>query len=506
MKHRLDAIGAAAARPHPTMAPRRPGQGAGDWLRGAGMVLACALCAFAQQPGTPNLGATNLGTPGFDRIVACDAADHLDSKDPVVRGEAALVVAQSGGRDQEAKLLALAADPAVETRRRATIALGLLATPNAVRELEQRLATTDGRQGEDGAAAAFALGIVPPEAAGTAVARTLTLFRRGSWKRQHDVLIALLLGMLRHPERTAEQTALRELYDNEANRAPEVRALLLQLLLPGEATLDDKELGHVLERGSDPEQLAALRWMAERPPTDNGPWLEQLLRTASRDDRPEHRTAALLALGRSHHVPTLGVAARALTTGTPAECAQAMQAMTTIGGASARGPIEQHVLDERDPARKAALLNAYSAPLSDRLADHLVALQLDRRQPIETRVAAAALLAQSRPERAAPMLRDLFRVAETEAELLALARAIRAVEKAPIALDKLFRDPSELGEKPLRWQALLAAGHGEAQRQLLAALTSAAPVETTRTALRAWRKVAVLAVPGDAPQSLRALD
>ena len=128
-------------------------------------------------------------------------------------------------------------DPAPEARQRATIALGLLATPRAINFLEAQLRTTEGRTTEDGMVAAFALGLVPADRIDTSIARTLPMFEQGSWKRQHDVLVALLLGMSRHPERL-ELRALQNLLQNEANRAPDVRALLLQLLLPIDSSID----------------------------------------------------------------------------------------------------------------------------------------------------------------------------------------------------------------------------------------------------------------------------
>ena len=111
------------------------------------------------------------------------------------------------------------------------------------------------------------------------------MFEQGSWKRQHDVLVALLLGMSRHPERL-ELRALQNLLQNEANRAPDVRALLLQLLLPIDSSIDERELRRILRRGSDLERLSVVRWLAARNPDDNKPWLEELAQVAQRDSLP----------------------------------------------------------------------------------------------------------------------------------------------------------------------------------------------------------------------------
>ena len=138
--------------------------------------------------------AQSPATSGIERLVAADARSSLESPDPVLRGEAALVVAQTGGLDVEYALLQLAESPEVETRHRAILALGLLATPNAILRLEGMLNDVEERAEPDGVVAAYALGIADPHKAGTAPARMLTLFPRGSWRRQHDCLMALLLG------------------------------------------------------------------------------------------------------------------------------------------------------------------------------------------------------------------------------------------------------------------------------------------------------------------------
>jgi len=449
--------------------------------------LGLALCAFAQSPG---------GASGLERLVANDAAALLDSRDAETRGEAALVVAAAGDVRHEARLLELADDPAPAARQRATVALGLLATTAATQKLEERLRTVDGRTGDDAVATAYALGLVPTDRVHTSVARTLPLFVRGSWKRQHDVLLALLLAMTQHDER-GEQRALRDLYENDNNRrSPDLRALLLDLLLPLDRSFDERFLETTLRRGSDEERLAVLRWLANQTPQKITPWLEELERIAVRDDLPPHRTAALLALTRCRHLPALEIAARALRSESPEECAQGMQSMLMIGGASTRGALEQHLLDERDPVRKAALLGSFKAPPSTRLADHAAELAKDARQPMPTRVAAAELLARSKPQRAVAVLRDLFRTCHEPELLERIARALQHVETDPTELARLLDLPVQLTKHPERWRALLAAGHGEAERQLLAVLQDrSANPRDVRTALKAWRSARVLTAP-----------
>lgn len=467
-------------------APARPGARCAVLLL-FGAVFGSAPCGNAQRPAAPELA-------GIERLVAADALRHLDSPEPDVRGEAALIVASTGDPALEPRLLALADDQDPTTGDRAAIALGLLATPAAVQALEQRIAAAD--RGERAVAAAFGLGLVPPERAGSTVARVLPTFARGSWKRQRDALLALLLGMCRHPERD-EQLALRRLLDDDSNRDPELRALLLQLLLPLDRSFDDKILRRICDRSSDGERLVLLRWLATRPPADNAPWLDELVRIVQHDRRPAHRAAALAALTRSRHLPALELAARALRSSDADECAAALRAMLAIGGARTRGALEQHLIDELDAGRKAALLTNYGAPPSQHLALHAAALADDASQPEAVRVAAADVLAKSQPERAAPLLRDLFRATADGGCAAVLARALARVADAPTPLDRLLTPPVALELHPLQWRALLAAGHADAQRRVLEVLQAPdASPEAIATALRCWRAAMVLTAPG----------
>ncbi|MGK0300576.1 MAG: hypothetical protein ACI89X_001448, partial [Planctomycetota bacterium] len=440
---------------------------------------------------------------GIERMVAADAVRRLDSKDAEIRGEAAIIVASAGRIDQERRLLELAKDPAPAASQRATLALGLLATPQAITFLEQQLRTIEGRTNDQGVVAAFALGLVPTDRVDTSVARTLTSFEHGSWKRQHDILIALLIGMTYQPDRS-ERRALEQLLADDANRAAESRALLLQLLLPMAQTHDERELRRVLRRGSKLERLAVVNWMASRPPAENKSWLEDLVRIAKRGDGPELRSAALLALTRCRYLPALEIAAHALKSSSPIECSQALAAMMAIGGASTHGALEQHLLDERKPLRIQALMKGFLAPPSKQLVEHAIKIANNAKMPVATRAAAAELVGRRDKKRAAPLLRDLFRIAIDPEVLTSLARALRRAEDSPTALSRLMDRPISLTQHADRWQALLTAGHGEAQRQVLAVLKNGkSSDDDVRTAVKAWRRAMILNSAGSlAPERL----
>ena len=471
---------------------RRPRAAATGWAAVLGLTLALCGSAPAQR------------TSGIERLVTADATRSLSSEDPVTRGEAALVVASADARRDEARLIELASDPAPAARRRAMLALGLLATPEAVQVLEDVLKTVEGRRSEDGVFAAYALGLVPVDQAGTSVARTLTLFRRGSWKRQRDVLLALLLAMGRQGERT-ELGALRLLREEDANRDEQARAALLELLLPVDGSFAPRDLERLLRRGAPGERRAVVRHLARQQAGADDPWAATLLRLAQGDRDAEVRELALLGLARRRHLPALEVAARALKSAAGGECAQAVAATLAIGGASMRGALEAHLLEERDLLRLGALLEGFRAPPSAALLDRAAAVGSDDGAPPATRVAAAELVARADAARAAPMLRDLFRRLDDRPLLCRIARALQRIEAAPTALSRLMAAPVALDQHPDRWHALLAAGHAEARRQVLATLQDRdADPASVRAALTVWRRAMVLTLPADAPASLRA--
>ncbi|MFM1872093.1 MAG: hypothetical protein RL398_1515, partial [Planctomycetota bacterium] len=96
----------------------------------------------------------------------------------------------------------------------------------------------------------------------------------------------------------------------------------------------------------------------------------------------------------------------------------------------------------------------------------------------------------------APLLRDLF-VEEADADARRdLAHALLAPGMTPPELDRLLPDGGKDGRLGAAWHALLAAGHPDAERRLLALLAERQPaVDELRAALRAWRLHTVMAVP-----------
>ncbi len=91
-----------------------------------------------------------------------------------------------------------------------------------------------------------------------------------------------------------------------------------------------------------------------------------------------------------------------------------------------------------------------------------------------------------------------------EPELLArTARALAQCSPTPAPLTQLITPPATLVEDVPRWRALLAAGHPDAARQVLATLQDPSANDDARAAaLTAWRQATVLEARESAPGAL----
>lgn len=463
---------------------------------GARATLVLLACGFAQAQNA-------LG-----ELVAADATRLLRHADAEVRGEAALVVARATDHDGVDQLLTLAKDPAPAARQRALIALGLCGTPTAVLYLASVLADNGARNESDGVAAAYGLGLVADGTATSATTQVLSTIAQSSWKRQRDTLLALLLAMSQRPP-GGESLALRQLFDDESNRDPEVRGLLLKLLVGTDRAPDDRARRKLLVRGSVPERLALLQGFDGPALSRDAESLTVVERLAKADDDATVRAAALGALTRANHLGALDLALHGLRDARPQEAEQALRTMLAIGGAGMLRAAAPRLIEERDGNRKAAMLRAFDAPPPPALLADCSRIATDGGQPWPLRTAAVLLLARSDAERAAPLLRDTFRATTDAGALLDLASALRCTQAEPVALARLFDDPGDLCREPQRWLALLQAEHPEAQREILAALRGDAHQAAVLPALRAWRAATVIALPHArpeaVPEALRAL-
>jgi hypothetical protein len=415
------------------------------------------------------------------RLVRTQAAQRLGHADAIVRGEAALVVAASADASLQATIRTLTTDGEEATRLRAILAMSCLAAPASVVVLERLLEDHQARVSHEGVVAAYALGMLPAELGGSATTRLLTSFTQTSWKRQRDVAMALLLG-LSMQDASSQATVLRRLFDDESNRDPEIRSQLLLLLLSVDRTLDAKVLLRVLDRGSDDERDAMLRWLASNTSPFDDALAPQLENIAAKGASAE-RATALAALTRMKLPSALVLAEKALHSSDPAESGQGLRSMLSLGGASVVSVLERHLADGTNHERQAALLAGYIAPLSCELSDMCARLGADALQPLSLRTAAATALARTAPQRSMPQ----------RSALPALAGTLMRVEPTPPPLARLLEEPVDLRQHPERWEALLQAGHPEATRAVLQCLTpprdAAADVAM---ALGLWRRTMVL--------------
>lgn len=435
-----------------------------------------ATCGFAQAPADDPVA----------RLLAVDAATLVRSPVAVVRGEAALVLACSGDPVYYGAVAAVARDPDPEASLRGIVALGHLAVPGTEVLLERILLAGATRPTADTLAAALALGMLPEDHAPSAVSGHLNRFLQSSYKRQRDVLLALLCG-LGSRSATNQQRAMLGLLDDAANRDPRVRGGLLLALSRIEGALPADRIQRVLQHGAAEERTAALMALLQREPEpDLLPLLVQLTR---RDPSPEVRALALKALTAARHLPALDLAARALRSAAAVEVEQGTRSAVLLGGLGMRRAIESE-LPDLPPASQAAVLRALDGPIGDELAATCRKLAADRANALELRLSAAMALARSDQNSAVPLLRDLFGEVEDIDELLRIATELLRLEERPTDLERLHGGRAgDLLQQPNRLAALLRAGHPGASRFCLAQLQEPGllPAEQARLLL-AFRK------------------
>jgi hypothetical protein len=453
-----------------------------------------AWCIFAAGVLATGVAAQKpSGDDALGRLIAAETAPLAQASDPLVRGEAALVLASTGGVRWHETVLAVAKDDDARARLRGILALGFLAAPGSETTLRELLAGSATRVRPEGIAAAFALGSMPDAAAPAATTDCLARFLGSNMKRQRDVLIALLGGLGGHAP-VLQQRGLLLVYDDSANRDPQVRAVLVLVMARIPATLTPARIEHALRTGGAEERRAALQACAGtiEPPAS---LLQLFVHHCEQDPDPQARAAALAVLTRLRHLPALEIAARAVRSGDPAEVEQATRSVLQLGGSSMRRALEAE-LQGLGQAQQAALLSAFQGPLDDDFAVAVQKLAGERRNPMPLRTAAGLALTQGEVHAAVPVLRDLFLDARGAASLHSLARALLQIEQPAPDLARLHDGrPEDLAEQPERLAALIAAGHPQATRFCLDQLQRRnLPPAAAAGLLRAWR-LAVLPLP-----------
>lgn len=470
------------------------------------MLAAMAPATSAQDApaAAPKAPADPAAAPptvdAVDRLLYGDAARFLTASDAVVRGEAALVLASAGDPRRFDAILAVARDPDPAAQLRGILALGYLGEPAAVGALEALLTESNNRVRPRGVAAAFALGLLPDQAAAAAVANRLLHSQEANQKRQRDVTLALLVALASRAP-VAQKASLLQLHADDSLRDPTVRSLLVAALARVPGAIAPTRLPALLAAAAAEERRALLAAIAAGQIEAEPHLTADLERLATRDRDASVRAAALAALTRLRHLPALDLAVRAIRGGEPIEVEQGVRTAQQLGGAPMRRAIERQ-LDYLGEAAQRSLLVAFTGPVSDEFQATLLHLAADPRTAPDLADAAALTLAQAACPAAEPVLRRRFVAASDAAALLPLARALLQIATEAPPLTELTATPPR-GDAPPdgdaalralaldgdRLTALLLAGHPQASRLCSRQLQQEdLPVAVAQTVLTSVRR------------------
>ena len=338
--------------------------------------------------------------------------------DPVLRGEAALLLAALGDGGTRTVLRGMLDDRDPQVRVRAILALGALAAPGADSELGAILADRDApdliRE-----AAVYALGSLPDDRPTPAVDAFLARIGGGSHKRHRDTLAALLAGLqcTPHPLRRAQIDAILQ---DDSVRDAGLIALALDTLRSAGGTLRADDVRRLLGMRDDAIRLAVLRSLQGTPPgAELHAELEQLARRARDLDIRAAALRALAVADASAAVRTL--ARRALAHGDPRLIEAGVTVLTTTQGAEDRAEAAAVLRDDPDHERVRAVLRGWvGVPSADVLpAARGLLAATDLTEPDEA--LALGLLAAAREPDAPDLIRAFARRADDPEQI---ARAL----------------------------------------------------------------------------------
>lgn len=470
------------------------------------LLLAADLPACQPTPQDPPANAANQQnrTSPTARLLIADATRWIHSKDPVIRGEAALVLAAQPSQNNLEHIAAVAkADPS-PARLRGILALGYLGMAGNELYLEQLLEESRTRPQPEGIAAAFSIGTLPPERLTSTVTAYLSRVVGMSVTRQGAVLLALLTALNSDalpPDHLRE--GLRQLLDDGALRDPALRQALLRAYgrIPG--AIDDQLLDNILENDAPNESRALLQALAEVLANSRKADPERTKRyehIARKDSDPAVRAAALALLTLARHESALQLAEKALNSKHPVEVKQGTTTALQLGGARVHTMLATR-LPALSPNNQTAMLQALSGPMPKDLQDACMPLATNRQSPLALRTAALLALASAEVKAIQPLLRDAFLENEEPTALIPLACAIQQLHDSPPALRRLHRGPKpeDLLFETQRLRALLVAGHPRALRLCMEQLRNEkADPQATASLLRAIR---LSLLPTPTPQS-----
>ncbi|MBK8977292.1 MAG: hypothetical protein IPM29_15380 [Planctomycetes bacterium] len=451
--------------------------------RAAAALVALAVALPAQTGGVPHVAV--------DTEFADAVRSNVQSQDPELRSEAALVLALCGAPTDAGSIRDAATTLRdADDRARGLLAVAVLAAPGAEATLGAVFDDADPRDALRHVAA-FALGLLPEDHLAPALDRYFATLRGANHTRERDTVASVLIAATLQPRRD-RRVVLETALTDPSHRDPRVPATALRALaaLPdGLAVVDWAAL-----LDSDAEALvdAALCTIAEQRPSLGSDVQQQILRLAIRGRLPSTRAAALDALVALRSPRALQLAGLARKTAAAELFAAGVAVALQLGGGSLRDDVGAQLAGlDRDDARLLPALARWRGALPACLSGRLRAWLGDRSAPVRLRIRAADLLLRDAPELAVPRLREL--VASLDDPQL-LADALRTLGRAEPAVDDLPRllacsEAADLPRLPCRIEALSRVGAPLAGSMLLAALRDARLSDAERAAaLRAWRR------------------
>ncbi|MEC7584628.1 MAG: hypothetical protein VYE77_09935 [Planctomycetota bacterium] len=458
-----------------------------------GLGLLAAEQATGQNAPATNATSQQSRTSPTARLLVADAARWIQSKDPTIRGEAALVLASQPSDRHRDHIAEVARAEPLPARLRGILALGYLGMPGNELYLEQLIDQSRTRAQPDGIAAAFSIGTLPPERLTSTITTYLSRVVGMSLTRQGGILLALLAALNGDAMPPSHlRAALRQLLDEGAVRDPALRQTLLRAYgrIPG--AVDDALFDHILQDGEASERLALLQALGEVLATQrktDPDRVSRFVELAHKDPDPAVRAAALALLTQARHEAALQLAETFLASSHPVEVRQGTSTAVQLLGARVYQMLAKR-LPTLTPANQTAMLQALSGPMPKDLQDACMPLATDRKLPLALRTAALLALSSAQVKTVRPLLRDAFLENEDPTTLVEVACAIQELHESPPDLSRLHRGakPEDLLSDTWRLRALLVAGHPRALRLCMEQLRNEdAEPQATANLLRAIR-------------------
>ncbi len=448
-------------------------------LGGAAIWLFAGLCPIAMA---------QIPLPSTSRPSIHDYIERmLEHPDAVVRGEAALGLATTRKDHHHDAILKVARDKVSAARIRGILAMGILGSPGSESFLGDLLLDAP-RGTPEQTVAALSLGLLPDTDSAPAIDAFFQKIQGGSYKRNAELLSALLYGLSKgsHPSKLP---FIQRLLDDASNKIPELRRLAIAVLANVPDSLDSEETSSLLHSSMAEDRIGILNAIQNHKTVLEQKDLKYVSQLARKSNDSRVRVSALTMMTKRRQPEALDIGVRALRTSNPEEASAAVETCLHFGSGPFREALERRILSTHKPAVQEAMLQAFRPPASKGFVGQCLSIASDRKNHLGVRVQAAALAARAKDPRSTVMLRSLFRLAEDPLHLTALANACAHISPESALAEELFppRTARDLRLLPARIHALLKAEHLEALPMLRKALAMKGSPATLAGILRAYR-------------------